>query len=163
MTMKTKMFGKVAAAAAMLAAGAAFTPGLAQESATKEEEKVERIIILEHKDGEGHGDGVRVMRRHVKEGDGKVRRIHIARDGDGPRHFAMVECEGEKTRIDEATGKEKTKIVLCGKDGLNAEERAARLEEIRAKLADREHLSAEHRAKVEAALTEAITRLRASN
>jgi hypothetical protein len=130
--------------------GALAVPGLAQDSEKKEEKTVERIVIMEHgKDHKTHKGGeTRIMRMHSK--------------GDGAHHhFVMADCDGDKTEVDEATGKEKTRIILCGKGGLSAEDRVKELEEIRTRLAQNDHLGAEHRAKIEAALQRAIDRLRA--
>lgn len=59
--------------------------------------------------------------------------------------------------------KEKARIVLCTKGKLTGEERAKRLEELRTRLAQRDQLSPEAKAKIEAAIQEAINRARAGN
>lgn len=141
----------VSAAIAVLIASA---PSFAQDSDKKEEKKVERIVIIRQADekaGEHKGGETRVFRMH-KIGEGSGDDIEVA------------DCAGgDKSVIDETTGKEKTKIVLCGKGGVSAQDRAKELEELRGKLAQNEHLSAEHKAKVEAAIQRAIDRLRAGN
>ena len=131
---------------AVLAAAA--VPGLAQDSQANEEKKVERVVIVTHADKDSK--------------PGEKREVRVHREGRGPMgEIALHNCDGEKTEINETTGKEKTKILFCGKPGMTAEERVKKLEELRSKLADGEHLGAEHRAKVEAALQEAINRARA--
>ena len=131
-------------AATLLVTAVAVTPGLAQQGETKEEKKVERVVIVEHKDGAKHGEH-RAMRMR-----------------GGPGHMAMAHCDGDKTEIDEGEGKERTHIVLCGKGGMSAADRAKKLEEIKARMAERAELSAEHRARVTAAIDRAIERLRSA-
>jgi hypothetical protein len=173
--MRMKILGSSAIAAAILVVGAAVTPGLAQEA--EKEENSERIIIVERgkHDKDAHGPG-HALRIRDKDGKGEdVRVVHIHKRGEGDweqrrrmhgiagTHMALADCVGDKAEIDEGDDKQKTRIVLCGDSKLSPAERAAKLEEIRAKLGEREGMSAEHRAKVEAALTEAINRLRATN
>jgi hypothetical protein len=129
--------------AAALSAGAAF----AHPDHAKDESKVERVIVLSHSDKEGK--------------PGEKRDFLLHSDGKGIRDIVLKVCNGEKTEIDEGTDKQKTRVVFCGKPGMTGEERAKRLEEIKAKLAQRDHLGAEHRAKVDAALQQAINRARA--
>ncbi|HEV2078643.1 MAG TPA: hypothetical protein VGR19_01930 [Allosphingosinicella sp.] len=133
---------------ALAAAAAAAAPGVAQEAPAKEEKKIERVVILTH------------AGKDAKPGEKREFRIH--REGDGPlRDMILKECEGEKTEIDGGADKEKTKIFFCGKPGMTGEERAKRLEELRSRLTQDGHFSAEHRAKIAAALQEAIDRARA--
>ena len=126
-----------AAVAAPFALGA---PGFAHPHEGKE--KIEKVILLTQQHG-------------AKPGEHRTIRI------DG----SEVRCDGEKTTVEEATGdKERTKIVLCGAGAeLSSGDRAKRLEELLTKLRSDEHFSAEHKARVEAALEEAITKLRAAN
>lgn len=163
---------------AALLAGTAVTPGLAQDAATGDAaadgKKVERVVIIER--GEHEGDGpVRIMRMHEGGKPGEVRRFEIHREGgkgEGARvirmhgpdgdHMAMADCDGDKTEINEGDGKQKTKIIFCGDKSLTSAQRADKLEEIRRKMAERQAIGAEHRAKVDAALQQEINRLRAS-
>ncbi len=92
----------------------------------------------------------------TKKGHVRSFRMH---PGEGGASFA--DCGGDKTEIEEGTGKEKTRIFFCGKPGLSGEERAKKLEEVRSRLAKNDHLSGEHRARVDAALQDAINRARA--
>jgi hypothetical protein len=142
MTPATRTIAKAAAAMAVAVAGAfaLSTPGLSHPHDGKE--KIEKVILLTQKDGAKAG---------------KHRTIRI----DG----SEVHCDAEKTTVDEATGdKERTRIVLCGAGAqLSSADRAKRLEELLGRLRSDEHFSAEHKARVEAALEEAITKLRATN
>jgi hypothetical protein len=105
-------------------------------------ETVQKIIVLDGK--------------HRAKGDGeRVRQFHFRRGAGGG-----FECDGEQTRVDETTGGDRTRILICGDDKLSAADRAARLEETLAKIRSEDHLGAEHKAKVEAALSAAISRLR---
>jgi hypothetical protein len=141
---------RLLAATALL--GTLAVPGLAQDSEKKDEKAVERIVIIER--DKDH--------KTLKGGESRVMRIHT--EGDGPgRHMVLADCDGDKVEVNESTGKEKTRIILCGKGDLSAEERAKKLEEIRTRLAQNDKVGAEHRAKVEAALQRAIERLRAGN
>ncbi len=133
--------------AALVAAAVAAVPALAQQAPAKEETKVTRVILMTHAD------------KDVKPGE--KRELSLHRDGTGRLgNVVLKDCDGEKTEINEGTDKQKTKIVLCVTPGMTGEERAKRLEEIRTKLAQSDHLGAEHRARVEAALQEAINRAR---
>ena len=109
------------------------------------------------------------------EGGEKVRKIVILegkeKGAKGARHIVHIEggrpmCAGEKTEVVEETGtdkKEKTRIVICGKEGLSREERAARLEEALERVQANDSLSAEHRERMTAALREVMETLRAGN
>ena len=136
------------AVAASLAAALAAAPGLAQQAPAKDETKVERVIVLTHSD------------KDAKPGEKREFRLHA--DGKGPlRDIVLKDCDGEKIEADTGAGKEKTRIIFCGKPGMTGEERAKKLEELRTRLAQSDHLGAEHRSKMEAALQEAINRARA--
>ena len=126
-----------AAAAAALVLGA---PGFAHPH--EGDKKIERVMIVTHMDG-------------AKPGEHRTLRI------DGKE----IRCEGDKTTVDESTsGKERTKIVLCGAGSdLSSAERAKKLEELLGKIRSDDHFSAEHKARVESALEEAISKLRTSN
>jgi hypothetical protein len=113
--------------------------------------KVEKIIILSGKDT-----------KDAKGGASLPRQFHMIRERgkDG-----LVGCKGEKTEVDETTtgkGSETTRVIFCHDDDLSDAERVTRLEQSLAKIRSNEHLSGEHKAKVEAALSEAIAKLRAS-
>lgn len=109
-------------------------------------EKSEQVIIMttDATDADAKKGGVRAFRMHP----------------EGGMNFA--DCDGDKTEIQEGTGKEKTRIFICGKPGLSGEERAKKLEEVRSRLAKNDRLSGEHRSRVDAALQEAINRARSS-
>lgn len=133
----------LAAAASVALAGAALAH---PHEGGEGKDKVHRVIVMN-----GKHDG--------KDADKRVREFRMLR-GEG----GEFKCpNGEATKIDETTGGDRTKILICGDDKLSGAERAKKLEETLAKIRAEDHLGAEHKAKVEAALQEAIARLRASN
>lgn len=139
-------------------ASALFFSGLAAGAYAQETPKVEdkeRVVIIERH--HEHGDKA--------EGDARHKRTRIIRVGDGDAHadhLVLADCGDDKTEVDEESGGNKTRILLCGK-GLSKEERLARLREIKSKLASRDGLEGEHRAKVEAALDRAIERVNSAD
>ena len=146
------LFGRAAAAALVAASVGALglaAPGLAHPHSGEGEKKVEKVIILSGK-------------HEAKDGARLPRQFHMLRERGKE---GLVGCEGEKTEVNETTtgnGSEKTRIVFCHDDKLSAAERAEKLEQSLARIRSDEHLSGEHKAKVEAALSEAIAKLRAS-
>jgi hypothetical protein len=129
-----------AAAAVFLAGGIAVgAPAAAQdEPADAHQTRVERVIVLSDKD---HNDG---------EARQRIRVLDV--NGDHPG------CD--KTEVNDDEGREKTKVVICGDDHASAADRAARLEKALGRIQQNDELSAEHKARVTAALQEAIERLR---
>ncbi|HWH22439.1 MAG TPA: hypothetical protein VNT25_03990 [Allosphingosinicella sp.] len=134
---------KTIAALSLVAGAAAGAHGFVQEAA-KEGKEVERIVLKEVH--EQHGKGER--------GKHGLRRGHSDT-------FVLSNCDGDKTEINEGDGKEKTHIVLCTTGVASGADRVKRLEELRSQLAKNEKLSAEHRARVDAAVARAIERARA--
>jgi 5S rRNA maturation endonuclease (ribonuclease M5) len=128
---------------ACLAAFLAAIPaaGLSHPHPEGDRKKMERVIILE-----GKRDGAP---------DKHVRSFHI--------QGADMKCEGKATKIDETSDKERTRIFLCHDGKGSSAEQAERLEKALARIRSDEHLSAEHRAKVETAIQDAIGKLRATN
>jgi glycerate kinase len=106
--------------------------------------RVERIIILDK--GEAAKKGAKAPLRRVE-----IVRLHE----DGPGR-----CAGEVSDVDTASGGERTRIRLCAPAKGNAEERIKRLEEALGRIREDDRISADHRAKVETALQDAIARLR---
>ena len=120
-----------------------------------------------HPDGEGKASVQQVIvlnSRQTNKEDGKE-------TGKPVREFRMMQgagaeftCpNGDSTKIDETTGGERTKVLICADDKLSSAERATKLGEALARIRSNDSLGAEHKAKVEAALGGAIARLRASN
>jgi len=127
-------------AAALIGAGLALAaPARARdEPATAPDKAVTRVIVLSRA-----GDHPQGERR-------RVRILDMNADGPG--------CD--KTEVDDsAAGGDRTKVIVCGDDKAGAADRAARLEHALAGIQQDDSLGAEHKAKVTAALREAIDRL----
>lgn len=115
----------------------------------------------------------------AEEGKAKPERLVVvterqmpAEDGEqGPRlrAFTLVHgaasCTGQKDEVDQQSqdGKEKTHIVFCASDTASPAERAGRLEKALARIEQNDALSAEHKARVVAALRAEIDRLNAAH
>jgi hypothetical protein len=139
---RTSTFVKLAAAASVALAGAA----LAHPHEGGDAEKTQKIIVLS-KRADGAGT------------PGPVREFRMMRGQGG--EFTCP--NGDATKIDETTGGERTKVLICTDDKLSKAEHAEKLEGALERMRSQDHLGGEHKAKVEAALQEAIARLRASN
>lgn len=145
MKTKTSIALTLAAAASVALAGAASAH---PEHEGEGKEKVEKVIVLRGP-----------MAKDTKEAGERIRQFRMMRGENG-----TFTCpNGDETKIDETTGGDRTKILICGDDKLSGAERAKKLEDALARVRSQEHLGAEHKGKVEAALEEAIARLRASN
>lgn len=148
---RLRLFGGGAAVAVLAAASATLgSPGLAHPHPEGEgERRSERVIIMNHKAEGGehraHGDRTHMMR--IRRGaDGEL----VAPDCDG----------GEATNVEEGSGNERTRVVLCSRGNANSAERAERLQRARDRLAGDTELSAETRARITASLDREIARLR---
>lgn len=105
---------------------------------------------------------------HPHEGDDKkVRKVVILEDAPkkGTHRVVRLEgerphCAGEKTEVVEDTEaegeKQKTRIVVCARDGAAPADRARHLAEALARVQSNDALSPEHREKVAAAIREAM-------
>jgi hypothetical protein len=138
---------KLAAAASLALAGVALAhPHEGGEGEGKD--KVHKVIVLRGP-----------IAKDSKDAAKRIREFRMMRGADG-----TFTCpNGDETKIDETTGGDRTKILICGDDKLSGAERAKKLEDALARIRSQDHLSAEHKGKVEAALQEAISRLRTSN
>lgn len=169
-----------AAGAVIVAAGLAGAAFAHPHEEGAKGEKAKVIVITERVTADGKdkakGEHVRRFRiehdGHGKPGEGKhVRTIHIERDGKGgPGAHAFVmgdghalDCADGDKLVDETAGddKEKTKVVLCTK-GATPAQRAERLEQALSKISSNSEISAEHKARITAALRAAIDRARAA-
>jgi Spy/CpxP family protein refolding chaperone len=141
--------------AALVAAGAALLVMTAAASAQeaegdkKEVKKVERIIVL--------SDASDADKEEIRE---RVLKIHKIGEGKGDHHVVLTDCDGEKAEIVDGDGEDRTRIVICGESNLTPEQHAAKLEELRQRLASRDHLSVDEQARFNAAIDHAIARLR---
>lgn len=148
---KLRMLG--GAAAVTILAGISLTlgaPGLAHPHPEGEgkTERQHRVIIMDHKAGDGHRDGA-------------TRRFSIRRGANGEVELPEGCGEAEQlANVEEGTGDQRTRIVLCSRGEADAATRLERLQRARERLAGNEHLGDEHRARVLAALDREIARLR---
>ncbi|HEX2762520.1 MAG TPA: hypothetical protein VHM92_01575 [Allosphingosinicella sp.] len=166
------MIVNIAGLRAAAAAGAIIAAGLAgaafahpEHEGDKDKKVTKMVVITEHvrEDGKAEGKGERVRTFRI-ERDGKGAtadaRIHAFALGDGP----ALKCDGGEKLVDETAGddKDKTKIVICSK-GATPAQSAERLEQAIAKIQENDEISAEHKAKITAALRAAIDRARAAH
>jgi hypothetical protein len=136
-------------AAALGVAGSALALAASGASAA-DDKRAETVIIMKERVA---GDAA----ASAEDGGPRIRAFTLT---DG----AAV-CSGDKDEVSQQSGdgNEKTHIILCSKgDGASSEERARRLEHALARVEQNQELSAEHKAKVVAALREAIARLQAT-
>lgn len=148
---RLRMFGGAAAVAVLAAASATLgSPGLAHPHAEGDgERRSERIIIMNHKAEGGE---------HRAHGD-RSHRMRIRRGADG--HLVAPDCDGgQATNVEDGSGNERTRIVLCSRGNASPAERAERLQRARERLAGETELSAETRARITAQLDREIARLR---
>lgn len=142
MTMSKTSGARLAAgAAALLSAGLA-GGAFAHPHPDGDREKVRKVIILEDEEKKG------------------ARRI-VRLDG------ARSHCAGEKTEVVEESGaegeKQKTRIVVCARDGAAPGDRARHLAEALARVQSNDALSPEHREKLAAAIREAMEKTSEAN
>jgi hypothetical protein len=135
-----------AAAAALAIAFVAAGPAAASDEPPASARKTEKIVIIE---------------RAGPHAEGTVREVHRLRIEGGGDALA-AECAGPKDEVNAASedGKQRTHIVLCGNTQLSAAERIEKLEHVLSRLEARDDLSPDHKARVTAALREAIERVR---
>lgn len=132
-----------AAAAALVAGGLVLAaPAAAHpEHADGQDKTVTRVVVISHSKGQAQSEG---------EGRRRVRILDTSGDGPG--------CD--RTEAGDPDGREKTKVIICGDPEVSAADRAARLEKALGRIQQNDQLSADHKARVTAALQEAIERLR---
>jgi len=110
-------------------------------------QKTEKIVIIERAGGHGDGEAREVHRFRLEGADGEA---------------LAGRCAGQKDEVNATSddGKQHTRILVCGNGQLSAAERAEKLEHVLSRLEARDDLSAEQKAKVTAALREAIDKVR---
>ena len=124
-------------------------PGLAHPHPQGEgEAKERRIVIVETKAHEGAGED-RVRQFRLRRGEnGEVVLPERCNDGQ------------ELANVDERTGDERTRVILCTRGEADAATRLEQLQQVRERMAGNSELSAEHRDRVLAAIDREIVRLR---
>jgi beta-lactamase regulating signal transducer with metallopeptidase domain len=115
--------------------------------------RTERIVIMEHKDGEHargeHGEHAREIIRLRRGGQGAVEAINIS-EGCGENQEILNHEEGDT---------ERTRVILCSAGGVDSASRLEHLQRARERIGTNEHL-AEHRERVLEAIDREIARLR---
>lgn len=115
--------------------------GHAAPSGSPDNQRV--IVMTRHGEGDGaHGD--HAVRIHGPDGE-----VHVP------------ECDhGQATNLDETSGGQRTRVILCTSGSATPAERAERLQRTRDRLASDSELSQEQRDRVTAALDREIARIR---
>jgi beta-lactamase regulating signal transducer with metallopeptidase domain len=149
-TSRLRSFGGAAALVTIAGVSLALAaPGAAHPHPEGEKSKQERIIIMEHKDGD-------------RAGADHVMRI---RRGPNDEHVIPENCTGGEpvANVDERTGERRTRVLLCSAGGpADAASRVQRLQQARERIAANGELSGEHRDRVLAAIDRAIAEARAA-
>ena len=149
-----RSLGGFAAVAILVAGGALLgSAGVAHpHPESGKQEHRERIIIMDR-----HGDGA--QRDHAGHREHREHSVVIRRGPNG--EVVEPSCgDGERTNVEEGTDGPRTRIMLCSRGNASPAQRVERLQRVRDRLAQDNELSAEHRARVTAALDREIARLR---
>lgn len=177
MNVNRNVLRAAAAGASVLLAGLAGAAFAHPEGKADNDEKVTKMVIITERvghDGKEEAKGAPVRTFIIKrDGEGKagegaeVHTFHIVRDGKGGPGVqalaladgAALKCDDGDKLVDESAGddKEKTKVVICSK-GATPAQAAERLEQAIAKINSNSEISAEHKARIIAALRAAIDR-----
>jgi beta-lactamase regulating signal transducer with metallopeptidase domain len=139
--------------AALVATSLTFgTASHAQDKAGVKERQ--RVIILESKDGAAPPAGERRQFRINRGADGKTRIEGL----DAEISTRLERCESEQgvLNIDTGEGKERSRILVCTKDGSNPANRAQVLQGVRERIANQSDLSAETKQRILAEIDRAI-------
>jgi beta-lactamase regulating signal transducer with metallopeptidase domain len=149
-TGRLRSIGGAAALVTLAGAGLALAaPGMAHPHPEGDGKQKQRIVIMEHKAGEGgpDGHGNRVMR---------------FRRGPNGEPALPENCQGgdNLVNVDEGTGDRRTRVFLCTTGAADPATRLQRLQQIRERMAADE-APGEHRERVLAAIDRAIAELRA--
>ena len=123
----------------------------------------ESVIIMTHRDGEGHGEGHGAGHGEGHGDEQGMMREHrmMMMGGDG-HAMVMHGCGGGRTDVDEQSGdaNNHTRVIICGNGDATPAQRAERLQHARDRLAANDEISGEQKARILALLDEQIRRLR---
>ena len=123
-----------------------------REGRDGERREERRVMVFEHRDGEGHGDGEhrRMLERHGP--------------GDHMMMMSMHDCQdANRSEINEGSDNNRTRVIVCtrGRDGArNPAGQVEALQRARARLAEGNDIPAEQRQRVLGAIDREIARLR---
>lgn len=117
----------------------------------KQERREQRIIIMDR-----HEDGAQANGEH------RERRQHSMVIRRGPNGEVLEpSCgDGERTNVEEGSGDQRTRIILCSRGNVSPAQRAENLQRARDRLAQNDEINAETRARITAQLDREIARLR---
>jgi beta-lactamase regulating signal transducer with metallopeptidase domain len=153
---RSRLWAGSAITAALVGTSLMFgSAGHAQDKA--EDKERQRVIIIENKEGAAPPTGERREFRIRRGPDGRT-----TIDGLDPEMSARLErCESEQgvLNFDSGEGKERTRIMVCAKDGSPAN-RLEILENARERISGQNHLSAETKQRILAEIERAIAAAR---
>ena len=141
------------AAALVVLAGAAISiaaPGIAHPHPEGEGKKQQRIVILDGKAGDGPASGLRSF--NVRRGENGEMVLPEGCTADGQ----------QVANVDERTGEQRTRVVLCSTANADPATRLQRLQQARERMAASSELTGEHRERVLAAIDRAIAEARSA-
>lgn len=118
----------------------------------------QRVIIMENKEGAAPAIGERREIRVRRGPDGRTKVEGL----DAELSARLERCEGEQgvLNVDEGDDKERTRILLCTKDGASPANRLQVLERVRERISGQADLSAETKQRLVAELERAIAAAR---
>lgn len=150
---RLRSLGGASALVLLAAAGLSVAaPGAAHPHPEGDGQSQERIVIMEHKAGEGgeHAGRDHVMR--IRRGpNGTTVLPDLCRDGDG-----------EIANVDERTEGQRTRVIMCSHGQADAATRLERLQRARERIASNAELTGEHRDRVLEAIDRAIAYTRSA-
>lgn len=150
-TSRLRNAGGVATLGAAILATAGFGTAAAQERREADGKQREHIVIMDR-----HGQGAQGGQGQLGSRDIVIRR--------GPNGELQVpeNCGGSValSNVDERTGEQRTRILLCSRDEQTGEQRLQGLQRARDRLAQNGEMRPEHRERVLQALDRELARLR---
>jgi beta-lactamase regulating signal transducer with metallopeptidase domain len=154
---RRRLLAGSAVTASLIATSLLFgTAGQAQDKSDKQERQ--RVLILESKEGAGPATGERREFRIRRGEDGKT----TVEGLDAEMSARLQRCESEQgvLNVDTGEGKERTRIMVCTKDGTSPANRAEILQRTRERIAGQSDLSAETKQRILAEIDRAIAQAR---
>ena len=146
-TSRLRSFGGAAALVVIAGAGLSLAAPTLAHPHPEGERKEQRIIIMEQKGGDAQRDRTHSFR---------IRR------GENGELVLPERCQnGEPiANVDERTGDQRTRVILCTSGEADAATRLQRLQQARERIAANDELTGEHRERVLGALDRAIAQQR---
>ncbi len=155
---RRRLWAGSAITASLIATSLAFgSAGHAQDKATDPERH--RVIILESKDGAAPPSGERREFRIRRGENGRT----TVEGLDAEMSARLERCESEQggvLNVDSGEGKERTRILVCAKDGQSPANRLEVLQKVRERISGQSDLSAETRQRMLGEIDRAIAAAR---